>query len=76
LLVSATAPTAVSETGYTFRSDQSDAKDESDHAPAKSSTITDFSKVTTELNLNEVYIAVYFWSAAAVQKISGIKFYN
>jgi len=76
LLVSATVPTSVSETGFTFESAQSDNKDGEGHAPAKSSTITDFTKVTTDINLNEVYIAVYFWSGAVVQKISGIKFYN
>jgi len=77
VLVSENVPTSVAENGYIFRSDQNDNKDGDGHAAAKSSTITDFSKVTSEMGaLNEVYIAVYFWSGAATWKISGIKFSN
>jgi len=84
LLVSATVPASVdgndsSATGYTFQTDQSGestpANADGTTAP-KSTTITDFSRISTEQNLNEVYIAVYVWGAAGTWKISGVKFYN
>jgi hypothetical protein len=74
--VSATAITAVTESGYYVASAGNGVdKDADGKTPAKSVTIV-LPAPDSTIDINEIYVAIYVWSGAATWKISGIKFHN